>query len=94
MFVLTCMLGIPKFAVNFIEVKVRGSVSELNAFTYFKRIIYAISCNDIICYYASFLTKFPVGTFHPLVYCEARFSDPPSPRLIAPLPFYFRLESR
>ena len=49
----TCTLRIPKFAVNLIKLGRNGY-----AFNYFTRIIYAIPCIDINCYYRAFFKSF------------------------------------
>ena len=53
------------------------------------RAIYAISCTDIIWYYASFLTKFPVGTFH-LQFMQTPLFKPSFPSRNSTLPFLFQ----
>ena len=76
----------------------RGNVSRLNTFTRFRRITDAISCIDIIWYYTYFLKKshwnFLIPQFigSPFINFQLFFS-PSSPCLLAPLPFYFGLES-
>ena len=74
-------------------------VFELISYTYFTRIICAISCNDII-FFCKFLKKISSRDFLSPILLQTLlinfhlFFRSSSPCFIAPLPFYFELKSK